>query len=178
MVHEMRVRREVLSAAMLEDEETFRSQERGTLTLKHEVGQPLYVGQGIWRIGEDEIEGLGSPPKKPEHISPQESHLLRGFERLEELADERAVLRIELNRCHMRASSRQQFQRYTTSACKEVESPWSIRLKVDIGTQHIKEVFLGEIRRGTSLERARHIKMPATVFACYYSHVFKLIFLG
>ena len=65
---------------------------------------------------------------------------------------------------------RVQFQCDAARSGKEVKGIGRILFKIDIGTEDIEQVLLGEVRSGTRLEGTGDVEVTTTVFPCNNSH--------
>jgi hypothetical protein len=137
---------------------------------EHEVGQLLELRKCIGRVGEDEVIGTGCLVKETEDISAQEGDVILATEGLQKAANEGDVLGIELYGGDMRAAAGQEFEGDAARAGKEIQGAWGICLEVDVGTEDIEEVLLGEVGSGPRLEGSRDIKMASAVFASNDTH--------
>ena len=79
--------------AMLENEHAARFQQTA---FKDEPGQRRQFGQGVRRVGEDEVELLVAALQEAEHVAAQ-GHTLVRPELLEALADESVMVAVGLN---------------------------------------------------------------------------------
>jgi hypothetical protein len=70
----------------------------------------------------------------------------------------------------MGTATRKEFEGDAACTRKEIERTGSLLLEVDVGPEDIKEILLGEICGGTSLERTGDIEMTTAIFTCYNSH--------
>lgn len=87
MIYVMGMGGEILRGSVLKHEKPIRFEKRRTV-LEHQVGQTVYLGQGIRRIGEDKVVGLGCFGKELKHIGPQERDLRLGSQGVQEFVDE------------------------------------------------------------------------------------------
>ena len=69
---------------------------------------------------------------------------------------------------HGGAAARQEFEADASRAAEEVEG--ARLFEVEIGAQHVKEVFLGKVRRGACAERRRYLEVSALVLSGDDSH--------
>lgn len=167
MLDEARMLGEVVLLAVLEDEEAAGLEEWAG---EDDVGQFGDLRQDVRRVGKDEVELLAAL-----------CHVLKGIgangkgcgvlQLVEELLDEAMVTDIELHADDASATSADELQRNAARAGEEVEGRRCFA-EVDVALQDVEEVLLGEVCRGTCRERARHVEVPAFVFACDDSHVF------
>lgn len=159
---------EVVLLAVLEDKETVGLEE---VAAEDDVGQFGDLRQDVRRVGKDEVELLAAL-----------CHVLKGvgtngkgcgvLQLVEELLDEAMVTDIELHADDASAASADELQRNAARAGEEVEGRRCFA-EVDVALQDIEEVLLGEVCRGTCRERARHVEVPAFVFAGDDSHNIK-----
>lgn len=167
VLDEARVLREVVCLAVLEDKEAFLLEQ---VVAEDDVGQLGELRQGVRRVGKDEVELLATLCEVLEDVA-ADGKSRRVLQLVEELADEAVVAHVELNADDAAATSAHEFQRDATRPGKEVESRRPLA-EVEIALQDVEEVFLREVRRRACREAARHIEMPAFVFACDDSHSF------
>lgn len=135
--------------------------------LKYQLGQGGQFGQGVGRIGKDEVELLMAALYEAEHIASQGDASV-GAELLQALLYEGMMVAVGLHAYHALASSRHQFERYAARTREEVER-YGV-FKVDVSVKHIEYVFLGKVRCRSSLERARYVKVASFIYSCNYSH--------
>ena len=153
--------------AVLEDKEAVGFEEWAR---EDDVGQFGDLRQDVRRVGKDEVELLAAL-----------CHVLKGIgangegcgvlQLVEELLDEAMVTDIELHADDASATSADELQRNAARAGEEVEGCRCFA-EVDVALQDVEEVLLGEVRRGTCRERARHVEVPAFVFTGDDSHSF------
>ena len=134
----------------------------------------LELRKRIGRVGEDEVIGTGCLVEETENIGAQKGDIVLAAEGLQKAANEGDVLGIELYSGDMRAAAGQEFEGDTARAGKEIQGAWGICLEVDIGTEDIEEVLLGEVRSGPRLEGSWDIKMASAVFASNDTHRFTI----
>lgn len=137
-------------------------------SLKYKSGQGRQFGQGIRRVGKDEVELLVAALYKAEHIAPQRNTFV-GAKFFQALLYEGMVVAVGLHAYYALASSRHQFERYAARAREEVEG-YGV-FKVYVSVKHIEYVFFCKVRCGSCLERARYVKVASFVYSGNYSHV-------
>ena len=116
--------------------------------------------QGVGRIGEYEIVLLFARLHEAEDITAQRQACV-SLQLLNTIADKAMMVAVLLDADDPAASTRQQFQRDTARAREEIEGCGSIEIQV--ARQNVEDVLLGEIRRGSRLERTRHVEVPSFI---------------
>ena len=165
MLDEARVLREVVCLAVLEDKEAIGLEQWAR---EDDVGQLGQLRQGVRRVSKDEVELFATLCEVLEDVA-ADGKSRRVLQLVEELADEAVVAHVELNADDAAATSAHELQRDAARPGKEVESRRPLA-EVEIALQDVEEVFLREVRRRACREAARHLEMPAFVFACDDSH--------
>ena len=126
---EMGMCREVLSMAVLENEEATRREERGggrrrplgNGNREDKVRELFQLRKGVRRVSKDEVVSARSLAKETEDIGTKECDVSVGTKGVYELADEGDVLRIELYGSDVRTAPRKQFEGDATCAGKEIK---------------------------------------------------------
>jgi len=162
VVYETRVGREVILLAMLEDQYAVIFQQR-----QGEVGYGLYIGQGIGRVGENDVELPLATFEETEHVAPDEG-VVDGLHLADTLLNETCMVAIHLYAYYITASATEQFERYAACAGKEVEGV--VAVEVYVACHHVEDVLLGEVSCGARLEGARHVEMASFILSGDYSH--------
>ena len=78
------------------------------------------------------------------------------------------MVAVQLYADHLTTATAEQFQRYAARTREEVEG--SGIFKVDVLHQHVEDVLLGEVRRGTGLERTGYVEVAPLIFSSNNSH--------
>jgi len=156
---------EVVGFAVLEDKETVGLEE---VAAEDDVGQFGDLRQDVRRVGEDEVELLTALGHELEGIAAN-GQCCRVLQLIEELLDEAVVAHVKLHADDAPAASADEFERDAARAGEEVEGCGCLA-EVDVALQDVEEILLGEVRRGTCRERARHLEVPAFVLAGDDSH--------
>lgn len=137
-------------------------------SLKYKSGQGRQFGQGIGRVGKDEVELLVAAFYKAEHIASQRNTFV-GAKLFQTLLYEGMMVAVGLHAYYALASSRHQFERYAACTREEVEG-YGV-FKVDVSVKHIEYVFFCKVCSRSCLERARYVKVASLVYSGNYSHV-------
>ena len=149
---------EIVGLAVFEHEEAPVLDKAG---LHHAVGQRGQFGKGVGRVSEDEAETLAAAADEAQGVGAQ-----HGGGTVVQLAerrgDESVVRAVQLDSHHAGAAPREELQGDAARPGEEVER--RCLLKVDVGAQHVEEVFLGEVGRRARFERARHVEVAALYF--------------
>ena len=90
------------------------------------------LGEGVGRIGKDEVIAAGCLTQETQHIGTQDSDIVLSLEGAQELTDEGDVLGIEFHGGDVSTASRQELKRDTARAGKEIQGTGCISLEVDI----------------------------------------------
>lgn len=128
----MRVGREVVVFAMLEDEDAIGLQQS---TIYHQVGHGRQFWQRIGWIGKDQVKRLVTRLDKAEHIATDEDMVLSAY-LLDTLLDEACMIAIFLNTHNPLATTRKQFKRDASRAREKVEGCRFV--KIEIATDDIE----------------------------------------
>ena len=99
MLHEVGVLGEVVLLAVLEDEDTVVLQERQSLVRYLGKG-----GEGVWRVGKDEVELLAARLEEAEDVAAHQGVVERA-ELLHALAYEVGVVAVHLHANHFAATA-------------------------------------------------------------------------
>ena len=167
MLHESRMLGEVVLLAVLQNKKSVLLEQ---VSAQDDVGQFGNLRQDVWRVGKDEVELLAALCHELEDVGANRQGG-RVLQLVDKLLDEAMVSHIELHADHVTAAAADEFERDATRAGEEVECRRSLA-EVEIALQNIEEVLLGEVRCGTCREGARHLEVPAFVFAGDDSHSF------
>ena len=81
---------------------------------------------------------------------------------------EACMVAVEFYTDNTAAATRQQFQRYASSAGKEVKG--RCVFKINVTLKDIENVLFGKVRRRAGLETAWDIEVTSLVSSCYNSH--------
>lgn len=137
---------EVVPFAMFEDEDTVCSEQ---LVLKYKVRDFSQLFQRIRGVGKDEVELLMAAFHEAEGVAAEyDSFFIT--QSFDTLPDEFVVFAVGFYANDLLAAAREQFQRDASRSGKQVERCRA--LKIDVGLQHIENVFFGEVGRRTRLE--------------------------
>ncbi len=160
--------RKILVVGVLENENSALAKQ---ISVEHERHNRFAALQIVGCVGKNKVELLGAALQVEEDIR------LNGVEMFEpeasgRLPDEVVVYGIDLHGRHAARTARGEFVADRPRAGEEVQHV--DLLEVEEVVQHIEQVLLGEVRRGTCPEVARRHDGAAAVFAADYSHVTRL----
>ena len=167
-LHEAGVFGKAVVLAMLEDEHAALGKHS---LAQDEVGQFGQTGEGIGRIGEDEVEGVVALFNVAEHIGTQ-GYPVVFLELLLYLIYMSVVQRLALHRDDAPAAARHKLKADASGAGEEVEHVVAL-LQVNEVVEYVEEVLLGKVRRGACFEVAGHLEGAALVFSTDYSHAIR-----
>ena len=136
--------------------------------------QRRYLGQFIkciGRVGKDEIELLAARFQIAKHIAANHHPVFFTY-LLQTLADKGDMITVGFYADHLTATTREQLQRDTARACKQVERRQAF--EIDIAVEHVEDILLGKIGcrtrlnvRGTS--KCRPLYFPVIIRIAYES---------
>lgn len=135
--------------------------------LQYHPGQRWKRGQGVRRVGEDEVEPLAAALYEAEHVAAKR-HALVCAELLEALLYEGVMVAVGLYAYHRGASARQEFEGYAAGAREQVQGSGSV--EVDVAVEHVEDVFLCKVSGRPRLECFWNVKMTSLVYSRYYAH--------
>ena len=155
---------EVVGLAVFEDEESAVGQ---CARAHDEVGELAELGQGIGGVCKDEGELFGAAGEVFEHVAPDSdgSGIAQGGEHL---ANEAEMLVVFLDADDAPGSAREELEGDAARAAKEVEGMEAF--KVEVGTEDVEEVLLGEVGGGSCLEGGGDGEVASFVFSGYGTH--------
>lgn len=117
MLDETGMSGKVILISMLEDEDPSLFKQ---ILRKHEVGNLGQAFQGVWRVGEYEIELLSACLQESEHITAK-CYAVVFAKLFQALAYESVVVTVKFHANHLTAPSREQFQRNAPSTREKIE---------------------------------------------------------
>jgi len=165
VLNESRVLGEVIGFTVLQNKEAVGLQQPAR---EDDVGQFRYLRQNVWRVSKDEVELFTALGHILENVAAN-GQCRRVLQFVKELLDETMMANVKLHAYDTSAASADEFKRNAACAREEVESRRSLA-EVDVALQDVEKVLLGEVRRRTCREAARHLEMPAFVFASDDAH--------
>ena len=84
------------------------------------------------------------------------------------LTDEGGMISVHLDRDNGRTASRKELHAHASRAAEEVKH--GRVFPIDVGSQHVEQIFLGKVGGGTGGKGLWNLKMPPFVFSCNDSH--------
>ena len=166
MLDEARMLGKIVGLAVLQHEEAALLEQGAG---ENNVGQYGELRQSVGRVGKDEVELLTAFGDELEDVG-ADGECCGVLQLVEKLLDKAMVTHIKLNADDATATATDEFQRDAARAGEEVEGRRRLA-KVDVRLQDVEEVLLGEVCRRTCRERARHVEVPAFVFAGDDAHI-------
>ncbi len=164
-LQKMRVLREIVTFGVLENEDAVGRKER---LFKDEIHDARRFRKVVRRIGKYNVERTVTVFEVPERVG-FDDRQVRDFECGGLPLYELCMHVIDLDGRHATSPSRREFVGYRPRSGEQIEHVGG--LEIDSVGQDIKEIFLGEVCRGTRPEVTRRRDDTPAMRPCNYSHV-------
>lgn len=137
------------------------------IVVENEIYDLLGAIEIVWRIGENYVELFVAALQIEKRVCLYGVEIVEP-DRSRRLPNEVVMYGIDLNRCHAVRISRGKFIAYGSCPRKQVEHVAFGKIHQIV--EHVKQILLGEIRRGTRPQIFGRDDGPSAVFSAYYSH--------
>ena len=156
---------ETVLARMLEDKDAIVGQQVG---LEHHIRQRSQTVDGVWRVGEGDVETAAGALKHVEHIGTYNMYVVQA-ELSAAMLDEIGALGVDVDRRHATCSTRNKLKRYRPGTCKKVDN--YTFAKVDIIAKYVEQALASHVGSRPDWQVRRRVETAPTQCTGNYSHI-------